>query len=702
MRKILKLIFKIIAIYLFCFPFSLNAQQQENLRQEAMLLRKTFLNSHYAPRTLDDKFSEQVFNRFINSLDPSHIYFTADNIKELSVYKFQLDDEFEGASWKFLPLATAIFQQRLLLAERTFQEILQKPFDFTIKESIAFVDKDSLTFAADDKEYLKRWQKYMKYKTLSHIVDINGQNDSLIAGKKDYDFLSKEPEMRKKVGLIERRHIRKILEDPAGYENYIGSIFFNSFVSCFDAHSSYMSKTEWQNFKSGLSTESYSFGIDIDENKNGDIVIERLVPGGPAWKSNELHKGDILMVLKWADKPEMDLTGAGIREVKHIIEASNSERMYLTVKMANGQIKTVSLLKEKIRDDENIVKSFILKGEKKIGYISLPGFYTEWENNSGRGCANDVAKEIVKLREENIDGIILDIRYNGGGALTEGQNLAGIFINEGPLFMMQSSDGKAIVKKDLNRGTVYDGPMLVMVNGQSASASELLASTLQDYNRAVIVGSPTFGKATGQGIMPLDTSVRSLSEFSSPYGIVTVTLEKLYRVTGKSAQLYGVQPDVHLPDIFEILGYHESSMPFALPSDSINKKVYFTPLASLPVKELAEKSSGRIQSSKSFQTIQKLMSDPVVKQKMNEDLPLSVEAFRKKAVENNLFWDALKDACEQHTILYKAENVNFDKNLIELDTYSKEINDIQIANLESDIYLEESFQILANLINLTP
>jgi carboxyl-terminal processing protease len=700
MQKIL--IFKIAALCLLCFPFGLKAQQSGNLRQEAMLLRKTFLSNHYAPRTLDDKFSEQVFNRFINSLDPSHIYFTADNIKELSAYKFLLDEEFKGVSWKFLPLATAIFQQRLLLAEKTFQEILQKPFDFTTKESIAFVDKDSLTFAADDKEYLKRWQKYMKYKTLSHMVDISGQNDSLIAGKKDYDFLSKESDMRKKAGLIEKRHIRKILEDPAGYENYIGAMLFNSFVSCFDAHSSYMSKTEWQNFKSGLSTESYSFGIDIDENKNGDIVIERLIPGGPAWKSNELHKGDILMVLKWADKPAMDLTGAGIREVNNMLEASNSERMDLTVKMTNGQIKTVSLLKEKIRDDENIVKSFILKGEKKIGYISLPGFYTEWENNNGGGCANDVAKEIVKLREENIDGIILDIRYNGGGALTEGQNLAGIFINEGPLFMMQSGDGKAIVKKDLNRGTVYDGPMLVMVNGQSASASELLASTLQDYNRAVIVGSPTFGKATGQGIMPLDTSVRSLSEFSSPYGIVTVTLEKLYRVTGKSAQLHGVQPDVHLPDIFESLGYHESALPFALPSDSINKKVYFTPLASLPVKELADKSAGRLRDNKSFQTIQKLMNDPVVKEKMNEDLPLTIEAFRKKAVENNLFWDALENACEQRTILYKAENVNFDKNLIELDTYSKEINDIQIDNLESDIYLEESFQILTNLINLAP
>jgi carboxyl-terminal processing protease len=217
----------------------------------------------------------------------------------------------------------------------------------------------------------------------------------------------------------------------------------------------------------------------------------------------------------------------------------------------------------------------------------------------------------------------------------------------------------------------------------------------------VIVGSRTFGKATGQGIMPLDTTVKNLSEFDSPYGIVTVTQEKLYRVTGKTAQLKGVQPDIHLPDIFESLGYHESALPFALPADSINKKAYYTPLASLPVMKLDSISVRRVAANKSFQFIEKLEDNPIIKEKKNEKIPLTIEAFRKKAAENNQFWNSLEDASKHHTSLYKAANVDYDKDLISLDTYSKEISNILIENLESDIYLEECFQILTDLINLT-
>jgi carboxyl-terminal processing protease len=683
---------------LICSAFA-QAQPANLLHSEALLLRTNLEKNHYDPPVLDDQLSKKIFYNFIELLDPHHLYFTSADIKALSVYKNQIDDEFKGSAWKFLPYVTGLYKERLLKSEKTFNGILQEPFNYSLNERISFSKSDSGGFALDEKDYLQRWTKWLKYQTLVYIINQHMRADS--GSAKTTASLSKEAAMRDKVRKIETRGIKRILDHPAGFENYVGSILFNALTSCYDAHSNYFSKTDWQNFQNDLSTESYSFGIDISESETGDIVIERLVPGGPAWKSNELHKGDILLQLQWSGKIAMDLDGAEKSEVESMFLESNTEKMEIKVKKSNGQIKSVTLVKDKIRDDENIVKSFILQGEKKIGYISLPGFYTEWENAAGKGCSNDVAKEILKLKEEKIDGLILDIRYNGGGALIEGLNLAGIFINEGPLFMMQKKDKKPAVIKDMNRGTVYDGPMAVMINGQSASASELLASTLQDYNRAVIVGSRSFGKATGQATMALDTTMKDLSDLKSDYGVVAVTVEKLYRVSGRSAQLNGVRPDVFLPDIYENLNYYEGSLPCALVSDSVSKKVIYSPLSALPISELRRQSAQRVASSDEFKVISKLAKDPLLNRKDKEEFALTISSLSKVIDERYVWNETFEAASIKSTDLFKVDNVNFDMDLIKMDTYGKEINSIIIENIQRDIYLAETFQILTNLINLT-
>jgi C-terminal peptidase prc len=249
--------------------------------------------------------------------------------------------------------------------------------------------------------------------------------------------------VRQKIGQIEKRNIRRILDHPGGFEEYVGTLFLKAVTLCHDPHTNYLSKTDWQNYEGALSRESLSFGVDLDETDEGAVTIARLVPGGPAWKSNELHKGDVLLALRWGGKNPVDLAGADLEEVEGLLQSSNADRLEITVQKTNGMVKTVALLKEKIREEENVVKSFILKGDKKIGYISLPGFYTEWESRTGQGCANDVAKEIVKLQKEKVEGLILDIRYNGGGSLGEGVDLAGIFIDQGPMCVMKGPHRKA-------------------------------------------------------------------------------------------------------------------------------------------------------------------------------------------------------------------------------------------------------------------
>jgi carboxyl-terminal processing protease len=673
----------------------------QDAQKEALLLINLLEKNHYNAVSIDDQLSKNVFFQFIQSLDKRGLYFTKIEIKELSSFELTIDDELKGKSSAFLPVVTKVYKQRLIESEKILQEILEKPFDFTIKESITFNDSDTVNFTQDETALKARYKRYLKYKIL---IQLMGFYHDSIGSDQDKSILSKEEIVRKKVLLIERRNIKRILEHPDGFENYVLSQFLNSITHCFDPHSVYFSKTDWGNFQSELSTETLSYGMDLQENENGDIVIARLAPGGPAWKTSELHKGDILIALQWEGKEKVDLSGAEIYEIEKILESSNYSRLNLTVKLANGMLKSVVLVKEKIRKEDNIVKSYILNGTKKIGYISLPGFYTEWENTSSLGCANDVAKEIVKLKQENIEGLIVDIRYNGGGSLTEGLNLAGIFINEGPLFMMQEKDRKPYVRKDMNRGTIYDGPLALMINGQSASASEVLASTLQDFNRAILVGSTTYGKATGQLIMPLDTTVNPLTldlkNSKSLSGAATITMSKLYRIKGNSAQAKGVQPDISLPDIYDDYIERELSYRTALVNDSVNKKVIYYPLPALPVSTLASLSKKRISEDMNFQHMSKVKNNFQNSIYSLKTLPLQYTSFRELYLKNRMDW-ILLEKDESISKNYEVENTSQDKYVFTIDDYGKEINTIVIKELQKDIHVQETYFIISDLINLT-
>lgn len=684
----------IVAMILVCT--SVSGQVPE---KEILMIRDVLEKNHYHPRTIDDKLSEEVFSNFINMLDPRNLYFTENEFEKLTAYKTQLDEEILGMSWKFIPTVVTLYKQRLQHTSSLLDKLLNSPLNYASTEILELPQNDSLHFTTDNKEHESAWNKWLKFKILWQLSEIAPANAT------DAELMKNEPAVRQKIKLVEKRKINRILEHPEGFENYIFNLFYNSLLLCYDPHSNYFSKTEMENFQSELSREGYAFGIDLEETEEGDLKIVRLLPGGPAWKTNELHKGDILTHVQWEGKESIDLAGADMTEVERIFGMSNTGRLLATVRKTDGTVKSVVLVKEKIREEDNIVKSFVLQGDKKIGYISLPGFYTEWENTSGLGCSNDVAKEIIKLKKEGIEGLILDMRYNGGGSLVEGLNLAGIFINEGPLFMLQSKDKKPMVMKDLNRGTVYNGPLVVMINGQSASAAEVVASTLQDFNRALIVGSPSFGKATGQIILPvdsmLDMNAAEISAAKSDHGFLTVTVHKLYRVTGKSAQLRGVIPDIYLPDVYELLDYRESAHPSALPFDSVTKKVYYQPWAALPCKSLRALSEERLRVNKDFQAIQTVIREKKKYAPSVLKYTLNLKSIRKAAETEQQFFSFLQSADITISSSFKADNTSLDKELLTLDEYSKEINEKLIENITLDIYIDETYHIIRDLINET-
>lgn len=687
----------IISVGLTILSVSESIAQTNKIHQEAMLLQKVLSKNHYSPKNIDDVLSKEIFVNYLKSLDPQQLYFKAEDYHMFTSFELNLDDELLGKDWKFFSLVNKVYKDRLLEASKICESASAKPFDFTLKESLQIEEK-VINYASDETALLKRWQNWLKYQTLWQLVNIYDAEGATIVS--DKQLLEKEPEIRNKIAKLELRKINKIIEHPDGFENYLKSIYFNAITSCFDPHTNYFSKTELQNFKSQLATEGFSFGFDLDENEFGDVEIIRLVPGGPAWKSNELHKGDVLLKIKWINKQEYDLVGADLMEVENILSSSISDLLEITVRSTAGTIKTVKLKKEKISDADNIVKSFIIQGEKKVGYITLPAFYEDMDHINGLGCANDVAKEIVKLKKEKIDGLILDLRYNGGGSLLEGMNLTGIFIDEGPLLLIQNREGKANIMKDFNRGTIFDGPLLVMVNGQSASASEILASTLQDYNRAVIVGSPTYGKATGQVIFPLDPNQMDVNRNISPYGFVKVTGDKIYRITGKTAQLSGVQPDVYLPDVYEIFDYRELTYRNALSKDSINKKVVYSMLPLLPLSYLHENSQDRLLKHEGFIKINALQKGSNFKTtKKLKEIQLNISFFRELNKDNEL-WKSLLHYTENAEVhIIKVENPPFNQLLLNSDPYAKEVNEANLKNIQSDIYVEESYLILTDLIN---
>ncbi len=669
-------------------------------RSKAIIAKRVVEKNHLSARAVNDSFSSALFEKMIYMADRRSLLFTEPGFKALSAFRYSLDDELNGRGWNFLPAYEDIYRKALLRADSVIQELSKKPFDFLVAETVTLAKKnDEQVFAANEKELTARWLRFLKFRALDQLYDIyTDENPGKLSFKQV--IASHEAKVRERVCQPEQRLLKKVLEHPSGFSAYITERYLDMMTTCFDPHSNYFSPQGKEDFSAALSGEELSFGIELDENEKGEIVISQLMPGGPAWKSGEMNKGDELLSLHWEGRQEEEVRGMDLDDVYDILDEPVQGRLVFRFRKADGSIRTVLLRKERVESDENIVKSFILGGDKKIGYILLPGFYTEWENESGSSCANDVAKEIVKLKKENIQGLILDLRYNGGGSMGEAMELLGIFIDEGPLFAQKQKDGKLISLKDPNRGTIYNGPLAVMVNGQSASASEVVAASLQDYNRAVIVGSNSYGKASMQQMFALDTITSKPGAIGKGKDMLKITTGKLYRLNGGSAQLYGVTPDILLPDAFDWLDYREKFSPFALQPETVAKNNYYKPLPPLPVAELSRLSIARTSSSSSFATIRKQVQTMKAMMEKTETIPLQWESYLKWAEQQERSAGPVTDENGQETKKFAVENHKADKELLVNNGYAREINAEWLSNIKKNIYIEEAFLVLCDLINL--
>ena len=693
---------KQIAIVSVFFFVNLVARAQlPAIQQKAIVLKRMVELRHYSPRPVDDSFSVAVFRKVLNGADPRRLLFTAADYQQLLAFDTRLDDEMLGNGWGFYDKFSELYKKAIMRADTIVNRLLQKPFDYSLAETITSSTSRSggFIFSPDVAALTNKWSRYLKYLILDDVYDaVNADSIKKITFKAGLTNL--EPGIRDKIKKTELKGLKRILDYPTGYSTLVTEIYLNAIATSFDPHTNYFSPEGKEDFQAELSTEAYFFGIVFGENEKGQIIVDKLTPGGAAWKSGDIHKDDELVSLTWEGKEMQDMTGATMEEVYEILDQSLHDKLLFRFKKADGTMSMVLLRKEKAENEENIVKSFVLKGEKKIGYILLPGFYTEWENETGSSCANDVAKEILKLKKENIDGLILDVRYNGGGSVGEALEMIGIFIDEGPLAAQKDRIGKLMTLKDPNRGTIYDGPLVLMVNGQSASASELLAASLQDYNRAVVAGSNTYGKATGQTMFSMDTITSKGVTGTTKGDIIKITIGKLYRVTGGTAQLHGVTPDVLIPDAFEGLEMGERFEDYPLAADSVKRNNYYKPLPHLPVGELAHRSTARIIANPNFQLIKKIMEEGrKAMQTQTRTIPLKAELFEKWAQQQELDLKAMKGEGTP-TGKFTVENHGQDKLLLANNGYAKQMNKGWLDNLADDIYIQEVFLVLTDLINL--
>lgn len=676
--------YSFITIYLILLGNLCSGQAALSPYKKASQIVEVLNNYHIKPPVINDAWSEQVFDEFIYLLDPGKRFFSIDDIMRLEEYKTKIDDALKDNNCSLISKSEALFRKKLTESNLFIINALKSPFNYTIRESLKSDFKKVSTLAAKQIDLDDYWRSSLKLQTL---IWMSRHTEDDLAKLNPEQFKTLEAQARKTIQLKEQGTIHRLLNPTGGFEKAVEVCFLKAIAHSFDPHTEYFTPEQKEDFNTSLSTEGLSFGVEIGDDQYGQIKISRLVPGGPAWATNEINQGDIIISVKWADQEPIDIELYDLEALNYEFGNSHKNEVALTLKKANNQIKTIQLTKGKIELDANLIRSFMLKGEKTIGYISLPGFYSEFEDQHSKGCADDMARELIKLKKEKIDGLILDLRFNGGGSLREAISLAGIFIDVGPLALIQETGQPVVTLKDLNRGTIYDGPLVIMVNGFSASASELVSAVLQDLNRALVVGKQTYGKATGQVIVPINKNSPEES------GFLKVTNDRIYRVTGKSLQKKGVVPDITLPDLFDSFMEREMDFTNALAADSIIKKVYFTPLTNLPIQLLKAKSAQRIVESNKFEGIIKAENFFTL------SIPLELKEYDKYNQGVDDFLESFNNA-EVNNDTYKVQMNRFDDPLLSMDSHRKEISKELLREIQHSPYIDEAYRIILDYISI--
>lgn len=648
---------------------------------------------HFSPQYLDDEFSKKVFDYYLKSIDGNKRFLTQEDYDQLAADRLNIDNEATERSLAFFNKSYATMLQSLEKSKKIYNELINQPFDLSKKEELE-LDSEKRPYAKNDAELKEYWRKYLKYEILSKAYDIIEDGKE---GEEMKVFEDVEEEARKDVKEIFDGWFERLdkVERSDRFETYI-----NTFTHAYDPHSDYFNPKEKQDFDINMGGKLEGIGARLQTEKDFTKVVS-IVPGGPAWKNKELDVDDLILMVKQEDEEESkDLTGMRIDDVVQLIRGKKGTVVSLKIKKGDGTIKEIKIERDEVIIDDSFARSLILDvpgSVENIGYIYLPKFYSSFDGPEGTSCAEDVGKEIDKLKAEHVGGIILDLRYNGGGSLNDVVDMSGHFIKNGPIVQVKPRENKPYVYDDKNNEVKWDGALIVMVNSFSASASEILAAALQDYNRAVIVGSnSTYGKGTVQRFYDLDRMLRGNSEYK-PLGQVKLTMQKFYRINGGSTQLKGVIPDIILPDRFSMMDVGEKEYDNAMPWSEIGAVPFSdenTKVSNLP--SLRQRSESRIAQNETFAQI----LDNAQRLKDNKDktlIPLDYESYSKLFFERKNEAKKFDNIMDKPLVDMKLRNLKADMAYIKSDSSRIARNDSWIEGLSKDVYLFETLQIMRDM-----
>lgn len=670
------------------------AQNLKSSMQHAYMITRMAEKFHVQPKPFDDQFSRLLFQKFIAAADEGGDIFLAEDIKRLSGYELLLDDEIRTGKTEFLQTVTGIWKKRIQQNDSITQIICKTPFALT--QTDLFNRSRKTEYAVSLTARQQKLYKQLKWEILDAVTDIVLVKPERLAQKKFID--STEIQYRKRLLATMQKQYARQLKNA---EETLTRLFCSTVANCYDPHTVYLPKEEKEAFDEGTGQTPLRFGLLFDEDENGKILVQQLQPGSTAYKSGAINPGDQMIAIQEPGQPVISTVGSSLSNVDSLMQTIKSEKLILTVKKPDGTTRQVTLLKERFlteEDEEDLVQGYVLNGTKKIGYISIPDFYFDWENTAVglNGCANDVAKEIIKLKKENIQGLIIDIRFNGGGSLQEAIELTGIFIDGGPVAQYKQKEGKLAILKDVNSGSIFTGPVLVMVNGYSASASELFSAALQDYNRALIVGTPTYGKATGQIILPLDTTITLETANTRKTDVyLKITTSALYRVTGKTAQQQGVEPDILLPDLLQSIAEREKDEVTAFQLNSIEPNKYYKPLPAVAKDNLQQTAKTYVDSSLYFKKLGEFEAwFKSMEQSTGFALSLNdVLAFKQKQNVYTGYFESYTPVSD-----FKVENHQLRKQrLLASEVLTESDNEVK-AFISSDPYIQICYKLIQQMI----
>jgi len=651
--------------------------------------------AHYLDKEIDDNFSEKVFNTFLENLDPYKRYFYASDIEEFSEYKYSIDDAFKNPNFDFFDLVYERYKERMSESEKIFNKILSTPFDFS-KDEVCECDFEVLDYVQTNHELYDRWRKLLKIYVIENYH--NEIEDDLRKFEKDSLFQIRnldliEKETRESLSETMIQNYRFVSEEMQRSDWL--SVYINSFVSQYDPNTSYLDPESKDRFDVDMSGNYAGIGARLQK-KIDKVEITEVISGGPAWRDNILEKGDAILKVRQDDEEEpVSILTMRLSEAVKLIKGKKGTKVHLTVKKVDGSISEVTVKRDIVQLEETYIKSSIVeKNNNNYGIINIPKFYIDFDNQSNRDAAKDLKTEIQRLKEQGIKGLVIDLRNNGGGALKTVVDMAGMFIKNGPVVQVKYFDKEKQVLSDRDRSILWTGPLVILVNEGSASASEILAAAMQDYKRAIIIGgNQTWGKGTVQNVFPLNRMVRGNT--NGDLGALRYTTQKYYRINGGSVQLEGVKSDINVPYRYKYLDFGEKDSENPLEWDEIDNVDYTTWQSNFDFDQAIQKSKDRMSNNEYLKLVDE--NAKWIKAVRDDKLiNLNYDKF-KKELEENLSETKKFDALNDFSMDFNFKSLPYEIDLIEKDSVLGIKRKRWHKSLNKDVYIDEALNVLSDL-----